>query len=232
MSRRRNIPEIPSNLRNYILERDEYCCQKCGYEFDLEIHHITLIFFNGRNEINNLITLCHDCHKHCPEDYKQFIKYMNIPLPFYLSKIPAMVRIYNKDILRFYPELKISLTNNLPNINYYDEWIKHIFFRINKNLDKTFYIKRYNPYDNPVYLRDAMDFVFGELYDENNNYIELRNNFMKKVKPNKINVDREFFISKANEMINDNPSISFRRIGKELGINHKTVIKILNERYY
>jgi predicted nucleic acid-binding Zn ribbon protein len=45
-------------LRNEVLIRDNYKCQVCGSEKQLDIHHKKYI-----NEMVNLITLCKSCHK-------------------------------------------------------------------------------------------------------------------------------------------------------------------------
>ena len=58
--------------RRKALERDNYTCQCCHkipkHRRNLHVHHITPAFtFNGdyiqANELSNLITLCHRCHK-------------------------------------------------------------------------------------------------------------------------------------------------------------------------
>jgi 5-methylcytosine-specific restriction endonuclease McrA len=54
-------------IREEVLERDNYHCQICGSNHLLEIHHIRH-FSNGcDNRPQNLITVCHTCHKviHC-----------------------------------------------------------------------------------------------------------------------------------------------------------------------
>lgn len=64
-----------------ILERDNFKCQKCGFEDrkgeNLEIHHINPKIFNGLNEISNLSTLCSICHKYAPDSEKEFKKYLS-----------------------------------------------------------------------------------------------------------------------------------------------------------
>lgn len=54
------------NLREFILERDNFTCQDCG-KFSmgkgLEVHHIKPLHLGGTNNESNLITLCHRCHK-------------------------------------------------------------------------------------------------------------------------------------------------------------------------
>jgi len=65
-------------MTNYhkVLERDGFTCQICGKKDDpskykelgkaknaiLEVHHIKPKKDRGRSEIDNLITLCRDCH--------------------------------------------------------------------------------------------------------------------------------------------------------------------------
>lgn len=48
--------------RESILERDDYMCQNCQSEDDLEVHHIIPISKGGNKEDENLCTLCFDCH--------------------------------------------------------------------------------------------------------------------------------------------------------------------------
>lgn len=57
------------NCREAVLYRDNYTCQHCGKSrikdktVRLEAHHIKFLSDGGSDEINNQITLCHDCHK-------------------------------------------------------------------------------------------------------------------------------------------------------------------------
>ena len=54
------------NTKAKVLNRDNYTCQCCkGKKKDskLEVHHIVYRSNNGSNEEDNLITLCHTCHK-------------------------------------------------------------------------------------------------------------------------------------------------------------------------
>jgi hypothetical protein len=50
------------SVRRAALVRDEYSCRKCGRPNELEVHHIKERTFGGGDELENLITLCHDCH--------------------------------------------------------------------------------------------------------------------------------------------------------------------------
>jgi 5-methylcytosine-specific restriction endonuclease McrA len=38
-------------------------CARCGSTVDLEAHHIVPLASGGTNELSNLLTLCHDCHR-------------------------------------------------------------------------------------------------------------------------------------------------------------------------
>ena len=54
------------NAKAMVLNRDSYKCQCCkGKHKDnkLEVHHIIFRSRGGSNEADNLITLCHTCHK-------------------------------------------------------------------------------------------------------------------------------------------------------------------------
>lgn len=55
-----------SNAREFVLDRDNYTCQICkgkSKDSKLEVHHIQFRSENGSNDVDNLICLCHSCHK-------------------------------------------------------------------------------------------------------------------------------------------------------------------------
>lgn len=54
---------VNSSIRSRILTRDEVTCQKCGRRDRLNIHHIQAVQDDGKDEDNNLITLCVPCHR-------------------------------------------------------------------------------------------------------------------------------------------------------------------------
>ena len=50
-------------IRQLILRRDNFICQKCGIKKKkLDIHHKIPFLISLDNSINNLITLCRSCH--------------------------------------------------------------------------------------------------------------------------------------------------------------------------
>lgn len=48
-------------IRELVLKRDK-CCVMCKSEESLEVHHIKYRSEGGKDEMNNLITLCNKCH--------------------------------------------------------------------------------------------------------------------------------------------------------------------------
>jgi len=55
---------VQPELRQMVLERDNYTCQICGSSEDLHCHHITGVEINPveSTDIDNCITLCYTCH--------------------------------------------------------------------------------------------------------------------------------------------------------------------------
>jgi 5-methylcytosine-specific restriction endonuclease McrA len=63
MSKRRLEPENYQQLRLQVLARDRWQCQACGKHTNLEVHHQHSRAQGGKNQIENLITLCDSCHR-------------------------------------------------------------------------------------------------------------------------------------------------------------------------
>ena len=72
--------KILENIKKEVLQRDNYTCQKCNFHNpeadELEVHHINPSVFEGNDYKENLITLCSICHKHSPDNCKNFQKYI------------------------------------------------------------------------------------------------------------------------------------------------------------
>lgn len=49
-------------LRIRVLERDRWKCQGCGSSVNLQVHHLRYRGRLGSDELDNLISLCMDCH--------------------------------------------------------------------------------------------------------------------------------------------------------------------------
>jgi hypothetical protein len=56
---------LDPELREMVLIRDGYECQKCGSQEDLEIHHIEGVAQSPMiaNDMENCLTVCENCHK-------------------------------------------------------------------------------------------------------------------------------------------------------------------------
>jgi len=55
------------------LKRDNFSCQECGVkrrDQELDVHHIRPLSRGGTNELDNLITLCKECHKNKHRKYE------------------------------------------------------------------------------------------------------------------------------------------------------------------
>ena len=67
-------------LRKEVFERDNFTCQKCKIHDDkteiLEAHHIIPLVMGGKDELDNLITLCNDCHHYAPNKKQEFDEYI------------------------------------------------------------------------------------------------------------------------------------------------------------
>ena len=50
-------------LRQQVLKRDKYTCQQCHKQSDkLQVDHIVPVRKGGLNGLQNLKTICYDCH--------------------------------------------------------------------------------------------------------------------------------------------------------------------------
>lgn len=54
--------QVPTQLRNRTLKRDNHACVRCDSTNDLEAHHIIPRRDGGPDSLENMATLCNDCH--------------------------------------------------------------------------------------------------------------------------------------------------------------------------
>lgn len=57
-----------------VLLRDLGLCTCCGFEAN-EVHHITPLIYGGKDDINNMVSLCSYCHKNSPDTLEEFNNY-------------------------------------------------------------------------------------------------------------------------------------------------------------
>lgn len=50
--------------KDKVLQRDGYCCQHCGTDRNLTLHHVIYRRHGGQATTDNLITLCEACHRY------------------------------------------------------------------------------------------------------------------------------------------------------------------------
>jgi 5-methylcytosine-specific restriction endonuclease McrA len=55
-------PVAYETLRQQVLRRDGWRCQRCGSMSNLEVHHLEFRSHAGEDSELNLITLCATCH--------------------------------------------------------------------------------------------------------------------------------------------------------------------------
>ena len=53
---------ITKRLKAKVLDRDGHACVECRATTSLEVAHVEAYRVNGNNALDNLRTLCHDCH--------------------------------------------------------------------------------------------------------------------------------------------------------------------------
>jgi predicted HNH restriction endonuclease len=92
-------------LRKRCFERDNFTCQKCKFfsenKLDLEAHHVFPLCFGGKDELDNLITLCSDCHKFAPNNPDEFKVYLQEEMQ---GSLTIFAEIWKKTRLE-HPEL-------------------------------------------------------------------------------------------------------------------------------
>ena len=54
-------------LREQVLQRDGWRCQRCGRSKDLHVHHLVKRSELSDDTLDNLITLCSSCHRQLHE---------------------------------------------------------------------------------------------------------------------------------------------------------------------
>ncbi len=69
---------LSHQLREKILTRDNFSCQKCNFKDktseELELHCVKS---SGLDQAENFVTLCSICHNHAPDSEKDLVLYLN-----------------------------------------------------------------------------------------------------------------------------------------------------------
>lgn len=91
------VEKRKSAFRKKCFERDNFTCKKCKLEDKtgrkLEAHHIIPLVFDGKDELENLITLCFDCHHFAPNKKEDFETYLTEETE---GTLTTLVQAFNK----------------------------------------------------------------------------------------------------------------------------------------
>ena len=97
---------INQTLRKKVFQRDNFTCQKCKLQDRtarvLEVHHIIPMYMKGAENIENVITLCNDCHHFAPNNFKDFEEYMREEME---GTLTTLIKVWKK-VLEKHPEFK------------------------------------------------------------------------------------------------------------------------------
>ena len=65
---------LDENIRKAVIMRDKNSCRNCGLtDYRIEVHHIVPKRLKGNNTLDNLISLCSECHEEVTGNELQFV---------------------------------------------------------------------------------------------------------------------------------------------------------------
>lgn len=101
---------LDPRLRDKIVQRDNHKCQKCSYEENqvtLNVHHIIARQDGGKDDENNLITLCKICH----DEWHMCEMHLNISFEDWLLRPPyrILTTIFSDRISKDEETMRVSL---------------------------------------------------------------------------------------------------------------------------
>ena len=91
------VKKRSQTLRKKCFEIDNFICRKCKFEDKtgnkLEAHHVIPLYSAGKDELENLITLCFDCHHFAPNKKEEFEKYLSEEME---GTLTTLIQAFNK----------------------------------------------------------------------------------------------------------------------------------------
>lgn len=141
--------------RYFVFARDNYTCQCCGKSKDkiLQTHHIIYRSNSGTNRVDNLITVCTDCHT--SENHKKggvFYKWQEQRKKVKQYKEPPFMNTLRKRIFTKYPNAVITYGSEttpkrkgtgLNKTHYNDAIVISGICKINENSEEWLLIKQF-----------------------------------------------------------------------------------------
>jgi hypothetical protein len=91
-------------LANAAKARDGWICQCCWRAGD-EAHHLEPLCYGGTDELNNLVTLCGECHGAAPDQPSAFLEYQKRGGAFWMLRLPRLRAEHQVRVLRQAMEL-------------------------------------------------------------------------------------------------------------------------------
>ena len=131
------------NERKYSLHPELGYCAQCGKLKVVELHHVLPLSLGGKDDFNNLVALCEDCHKAAHKGNRSecikagmrkerecdiLISYYDIAALFYDLIVDANGSIHVQDILDILDKVEIKRR---------DHKLAHIHERKDNYLEKT-----------------------------------------------------------------------------------------------
>ncbi len=99
------MKERNQTLRKKVFERDNFTCQKCKIQDKtariLEAHHVIPLYNGGKDELDNVLTLCSDCHHFAPNNKQEFENYIKEEME---GTLTTLIKSFNK-VHEEHPEL-------------------------------------------------------------------------------------------------------------------------------
>lgn len=99
------------SLRKKCFERDNFTCQKCKIQDRtgkiLEAHHKTPLFLEGKDELENLITLCIDCHYFAPNKKEEFENYLQEEMTVTATTLMKAIKKVREENTNLFEEINI-----------------------------------------------------------------------------------------------------------------------------
>jgi len=125
---------IPTNLRRKILVEAGHRCaiQTCRSLIEVDVHHIIPLKEDGKNEYENLIALCPNCHRMADRNkidkkslrmYKNNLRFLYDKFTLFETDILFELEKAPKDAMFQFPSYLILLVKRIIESGYV-EWIK------------------------------------------------------------------------------------------------------------
>ena len=98
------------NVKAYVKSRDGFRCRSCGSRDHLEVHHIRQRKDGGSDSPDNLVTLCHGCHRAWHEGKKDMVTLSADPGFKAATEMSTMRRFVLVRVRKAHPDIPVEET--------------------------------------------------------------------------------------------------------------------------